>query len=157
MLLLLSFLLWCSDEWGKNTRTRTPSKEYTHPYSMMHRRLPTVGIELPPHYHQFWYCIVSMITKTLKALTYIPIHMHQVWTIHKKNQKLLRVPIKSLEAAHLLGMLRRKNKKCLKFFSHGPNPPLVAFVLYFVSVCTRFVFSAQCEQVCLFLLLAFNT
>ena len=31
---------------------RRPTKEYTHPYSMMHRRLPTAGIEVTPHYHQ---------------------------------------------------------------------------------------------------------
>ena len=31
---------------------RRPTKEYTHPYSMTHRRLPTVGIEVAPHYHQ---------------------------------------------------------------------------------------------------------
>ena len=31
---------------------RRPTKEYTHPYSMMHRRLPTAGIEVAPRYHQ---------------------------------------------------------------------------------------------------------
>ena len=31
---------------------RRPTKDYTHPYSMMHRRLPTAGIEVAPHYHQ---------------------------------------------------------------------------------------------------------
>ena len=31
---------------------RRPTQEYTHPYSMMHRRLPTAGIEVAPHYHQ---------------------------------------------------------------------------------------------------------
>ena len=31
---------------------RRPTKEYTHPYSMMHRRLPAAGIEVAPHYHQ---------------------------------------------------------------------------------------------------------
>ena len=31
---------------------RRPTKEYTHPYSMMHRRSPTAGIEVAPHYHQ---------------------------------------------------------------------------------------------------------
>ena len=31
---------------------RRPTKEYTHPYSMMHRRFPTAGIEVTPHYHQ---------------------------------------------------------------------------------------------------------
>ena len=31
---------------------RRPTKEYTHSYSMMHRRLPTAGIEIAPHYHQ---------------------------------------------------------------------------------------------------------
>ena len=30
-----------------------PTKEYTHPYSMMHRRLPTAGIEVALHYHQY--------------------------------------------------------------------------------------------------------
>ena len=31
---------------------RRPTTDYTHPYSMMHRRLPTAGIEVAPHYHQ---------------------------------------------------------------------------------------------------------
>ena len=31
---------------------RRPTKECTHRYSMMHRRLPTAGIEVAPHYHQ---------------------------------------------------------------------------------------------------------
>ena len=28
------------------------TKEYAHPYSMMHRRLTTAGIEVAPHYHK---------------------------------------------------------------------------------------------------------
>ena len=31
---------------------RRPTKEYTHPYYMMHRRWPTAGMEVAPHYHQ---------------------------------------------------------------------------------------------------------
>ena len=31
---------------------RRPMKEYTHPYSMMHGRLPTAGNGVAPHYHQ---------------------------------------------------------------------------------------------------------
>ena len=31
---------------------RRPTKEYTHPYSMMHGRLPTAGIEVAPNYPQ---------------------------------------------------------------------------------------------------------
>ena len=31
---------------------RRPTKEYTHPYSMIHRRLPTASIEVASHYHQ---------------------------------------------------------------------------------------------------------
>ena len=31
---------------------RRPTKEYTHWYSMMHRRLTTAGMEVAPHYHQ---------------------------------------------------------------------------------------------------------
>ena len=31
---------------------RPPTKEYTHRYSMMHRRLTTAGIEVALHYHQ---------------------------------------------------------------------------------------------------------
>ena len=38
---------------------RRPTKEYTHPYSMMHRRLPTAGIEVAPHYHQLLVCWVG--------------------------------------------------------------------------------------------------
>ena len=30
---------------------RRPTKEQTHPYSMMHRRLSTAGIEVAPQYH----------------------------------------------------------------------------------------------------------
>ena len=30
----------------------TTTKEYTHPYSMMHRRLPTARIVVAPPYHQ---------------------------------------------------------------------------------------------------------
>ena len=29
---------------------RRLTKEYTHPYSTMHRRLPTAGIEVAPHH-----------------------------------------------------------------------------------------------------------
>ena len=42
MLLLLSFLLWCSDDRRQNT----------HRYSMMHHRLTTAGIEVEPHYNK---------------------------------------------------------------------------------------------------------
>ena len=31
---------------------RRPTKEYTHPYSIRDRRLPTAGIEDAPHHHQ---------------------------------------------------------------------------------------------------------
>ena len=31
---------------------RRPTKEYTHRYSTMHRRLTTAGIYVAPHYHQ---------------------------------------------------------------------------------------------------------
>ena len=40
---------------------RRPTKEYTHPYSMMHRRLPTAGIEFAPHYHQLLVIILRVI------------------------------------------------------------------------------------------------
>ena len=36
-----------------------PTKEYTHPYSMMHRRLCTAGIEVAPHYHQLLVCLIQ--------------------------------------------------------------------------------------------------
>ena len=52
---------------------RRPTKEYTHPYSMMHRRLPTAGIEVAPHYHQLlvntgvvlWFCLVGVVLSYL--------------------------------------------------------------------------------------------
>ena len=43
VLLLLSLLLWCSDDRRKNTRTGTP---------WWHRRLTTAGIKVARHYHQ---------------------------------------------------------------------------------------------------------
>ena len=45
---------------------RRPTKEYTHPYSMMHRRLTTAGIEVAPHYHQL------LVTHAAKRLAKIP-------------------------------------------------------------------------------------
>ena len=41
---------------------RRPTKEYTHPYSMLHHRLPTAGIEVAPHYHQLLVLIDSRVT-----------------------------------------------------------------------------------------------
>ena len=43
---------------------RRPTKEYTHPYSMMHRRSPTAGIEVAPHYHQLLVLCVNRRTTT---------------------------------------------------------------------------------------------
>ena len=37
---------------------RRPTKEYTHRYSMMHRRLTTAGIEAVPHYHQLLVTVI---------------------------------------------------------------------------------------------------
>ena len=42
---------------------RRPTKAYTHSYSMMHRRLPTAGIEVAPHYHQLLIVIQKIINK----------------------------------------------------------------------------------------------
>ena len=38
---------------------RRPTKEYTHRYSMMHRRLTTAGIEVAPQYHQLLVIVLS--------------------------------------------------------------------------------------------------
>ena len=51
---------------------RRPTKEYTHPYSMMHRRLPTAGIEVAPHYHQL---LVYIIVPPPRELVYISQHL----------------------------------------------------------------------------------
>ena len=50
VLLLLSFPLWL---------VGAPTKEYAHPYSMMHRRLTTAGIEVAPHYHHLLVVIID--------------------------------------------------------------------------------------------------
>ena len=47
---------------------RRPTKEYTHPYSMMHRRLPTAGIEVAPHYQQ----LLVLFTTTVCVDTMSP-------------------------------------------------------------------------------------
>ena len=44
---------------------RRPTKEYTHPYSMTHHRLPTAGIEVAHHYHQ-------LLVLVLVPDTYVP-------------------------------------------------------------------------------------
>ena len=40
---------------------RRPTKEYTHRYSMMHRRLTTAGTEVAPHYHQLLVIVLFLI------------------------------------------------------------------------------------------------
>ena len=47
---------------------RQPTKEYTHPYSMMHRRLTTAGIEVAPHYRLL--LVVDKGNETLAAQVY---------------------------------------------------------------------------------------
>ena len=44
---------------------RRPTKEHTHRYSMMHRRLTTAGTEVAPHYHQL---LVSVVRNMLTVL-----------------------------------------------------------------------------------------
>ena len=41
---------------------RRPTKGYTQPYSMMHRRLPTAGIEVAPHYHELLVMVYTRYT-----------------------------------------------------------------------------------------------
>ena len=50
---------------------RRPTKEYTHPNSMMHRRLPTAGIEVAPHFHQLLVISSTIpLVKNLDDLTF---------------------------------------------------------------------------------------
>ena len=42
---------------------RRPTKQYTHRYSMMHRRLTTAGIEVATHYHQLPPSVISLDEK----------------------------------------------------------------------------------------------
>ena len=53
---------------------RRPTKEYTHPYSMMHRRLHTAGIEVAPHYHQILVKgRIALIATTTEGFRLLPI------------------------------------------------------------------------------------
>ena len=80
-------------------------------------------------------CILSVITKTTEAITYVR-SMN-----HTKTQKL--VPIKIVEAVYLLLLMyseyvtavQARKQKCFKV-SHGPKTPLVAYAVYFVLICT---------------------
>ena len=47
---------------------RRSTKEYTHPYSMMNRRLPTAGIEVTPRYHQLRKARLPRILPSLHGL-----------------------------------------------------------------------------------------
>ena len=50
---------------------RRPTKEYAHPNSMMHRRLPTAGIEVAPHFHQLLVISSTIpLVKNLDDLTF---------------------------------------------------------------------------------------
>ena len=53
-----------------------PTKEYTHMYSMMHRRLTTAGIEVAPHYHQLLVmsCLLRITTALCAGSVYHVLH-----------------------------------------------------------------------------------
>ena len=72
VLLLLSFPLWF---------VGAPTKEYVHPYSMMHRRLTTAGIDIAPHYHQILamegHNDSSFLKKLLAAARYLRLFLPQ--------------------------------------------------------------------------------
>ena len=88
---------------------RRPTKEYTHPYSMMHRRLHTAGIEVAPHYHQLLVLYRECDHENTQS-THIHTNTYAPGMNDTKTRKLLRAPIKSLEAAHSLVMFRRNKK-----------------------------------------------
>ena len=52
-----------------------PTKEYTYPYSMMHRRLTTAGIEVVPHYHK---CLQLYDAK-------LPTFYHTTWYVKENS------------------------------------------------------------------------
>ena len=56
---------------------RRPTKEYTHRYSMMHRRLTTAGIDFAPHYHQ-------LLVMLLPVVEWVPAMFLQFphWMVH---------------------------------------------------------------------------
>ena len=60
--MLLSLLLWCSDDRRKNTRTRTPC-------CIADR--PTAGIEALPHYHQLLVCIYTRYNIIMSLPVYV--------------------------------------------------------------------------------------
>ena len=77
---------------------------------------------------QYYCCIVSVITKTIKALTCVS---HKI-----SKTAVVTHAIKILEAAYLLLLIRRKKRKVRSFLR--PKTPLVACVFYFVLICTSF-------------------
>ena len=60
---------------------RRPTKEYTHPYSMMHRRLPTAGIEVAPHYQLL--VLVQSIYSQLLLQLYNTKYMYRLCELHE--------------------------------------------------------------------------
>ena len=67
---------------------RRPTKEYTHPYSMMHRRLTTSGIEVAPHYHQLLVGPYTTDNPRLRSRTYQKWALHYVSSFSLKVKKL---------------------------------------------------------------------
>ena len=49
----------------------TNERIFSHPYSMMHRRLPTAGIEVAPHYHELLISKKESSSKDLCVYGYI--------------------------------------------------------------------------------------
>ena len=50
---------------------RRATIEYTHPYSTTHRRMPTAGIEVAPHYHHLLVCISTPRNRRRKRINKI--------------------------------------------------------------------------------------
>ena len=90
---------------------------------------PVWGSNFYAHYTVL-YCIVRVITKTTKALTFIYEYMN-----HTKNNTTGKI----LKASYLLLLFRRK-KKVYSYdeWFHMAKTPFVAGVIYFVLVCVCF-------------------
>ena len=55
---------------------RRPTKEYTHRYSMMHRRLTTAGIRVAPHNHQSLVLLLLLYVYCSRAHPHFPYNIN---------------------------------------------------------------------------------
>ena len=92
---------------------RRPTKEYTHRYSMMHRRLTTAGIEVAPHYHHQLHEQDTNDTDNAQRVSKTHTQTEDDYTVQKKRyfrgEKLVHDILRRTNSTRYLAVVGRRH------------------------------------------------